>query len=342
MLKYLFLVISAIFLIGCGGAQPKPGNSLPEWVVNSQPSSVIYYRAVGEGISKEEAKKSALQQISSEISVTISSQTTSKSTAIKSSTQDTFNREIQDVIKSSTQKIKFTGVKVLKNAFIDGKYYADVEVNREVLFQAQKDAMLIKYNELQKLWKKIDSSNIFAIFTQNSKLNKMITSVMAQLPILKSINPNFDLRVYSNVIQNIRSKAMAKKADAIVYVKTNNAFNEKIVLEKAITDFGIKVVKKLSNVKNKNNLMIITIDKNSRVAINRYKTMKMRGVKFAAITLTITTYDGRGKTELAKNIIYLKNASRDSYKDAVKKTKKFERLIKQKGILNILLENLSK
>ena len=342
MLKYLFLVISVIFLIGCGGAQPKPGNSLPEWVVNSQPSSVIYYRAVGEGISKEEAKKSALQQISSEISVTISSQTTSKSTAIKSSTQDTFNREIQDVIKSSTQKIKFTGVKVLKNAFINGKYYADVEVNREVLFQAQKDAMLIEYNELQKLWKKIDSSNIFAIFTQNSKLNKMITSVMAQLPILKSINPNFDLRVYSNVVQNIRAKAMAKKADAIVYVKTNNAFNEKIVLEKAITDFGIKVVKKLSNVKNKNNLMIITIDKNSRVAINRYKTMKMRDVKFAAITLTITTYDGRGKTELAKNIIYLKNASRDSYKDAVKKTKKFERLIKQKGILNILLENLSK
>ena len=342
MLKYFFLAISAIFLIGCTGTQPKLDNSLPEWVVNSKASSVIYYHAVGEGLSKEEAKKSALQQISSEISVTISSQTTSKSTAIKSSTQDTFNREVRDIIKSSTQKINFTGLKVLKNTFIDGKYYADVEVNREVLFQAQKDAMIIEYNELQKLWKKIDSSNIFAIFAQSSKLNKMITNVMAKLPILKSINPNFDLKAYSNIVQNIRAKILAKKVDTIVYVKTNNAFNEKMVLEKAITDFGIKVVKKLSNVKNKNNLMIITIDKKSRVAINRYKTMKMRGVKFAAITLTITTYDGRGKTELAKNIIYLKNASRDNYKDAMKKTKKFERLIKQKGILNILLENLSK
>ena len=150
MIKYTFILFLSIFFIGCVN-QPNPSSTLPSWAVNSKASNPIYYYAVGEGVSKEEAKKDALKQISSAISVTISSSTTTTKTA----TQDSYKRKIQDIIKSSTQKIKFTGVKVLKNAYANGIWYSDVQVNREILFQAQKDAMLLEYNSTLKLWNKI-------------------------------------------------------------------------------------------------------------------------------------------------------------------------------------------
>lgn len=341
MFKYFFILFFSIFFIGCtggGSTQPKPNTMLPNWAINSKASTSVYYYAIGEGVSKEEAKKDALKQISSAISVTISSSTTTTKTA----TEDSYKRKIQDIVKSSTQKIKFTGVRVLRNAFANGIWYSEIQVNRKILFQAQKDVMLLEYNRTLKLWKKIKQGNAFTIFREDNKLNKHINKVMAQLPILKSINNKFDLDKYSSVMQNIREKSIFKKSSVIVYVKTKNAFNEKIVLEKAISDFGVKIAQKLSNVKSRKNLIIVDIAKKSKVGVNRYKTRKMRGVKFANITLTITTYDGTGKTIVAQNIIYLTNASRDSYKDAMQKTKKFEREIKRRGILNILLETISK
>jgi len=344
MTKYIVASLFTIFLIGCAGGSnssvstPIQSNNLPSWAINATPSNPLYYYAVGEGSSKDEAKKNALKQISSQISVTISSSTTS--TKIATNTQ--YSKKIEDITKSSTKKINFTGAKVLKYALSNGTWYANTQVDRNILFEAQKSTMLSEYTKSKKLWNRLVKNNVLELFKEFKNLNTNISKVMAILPILKSINNNFDTKIYMNTMESIRLDVLNKKAKAIVYVKTKNAFNEKAIVEKAFSDFGIKSIKRLSNVKNKNNLLLVSIDKKVKPATNRFKSRKMKNVKFADVTLTITTFEGKGKIKLAQNIIHLKNGSRDSYKDAKNKTKKFELEIEKKGILNILLSNISK
>jgi len=341
MLKYLVSLFITLILVGCSGVgsqptAPKSNGSLPKWVLNPTNSNAIFYYAVGEGSSTTEAKNNALKQVSAEISVTISSSTTSK----KYTTLTTYQKNIENITKASTQKIQFTGVSVVDTVFVNGVFYSYIKVNRDVLFQSQLKQMNLEYNKVLSISNKFDTNGIFYIFKESQNLNTSIDKTMVSLPILKSINNKFNDNKYTVNLLSIKEKATQLKAQAVVYLKTTNAFNEKIVLEKAISDFGIKIIKNISNVQNKNNLMIITIDKSAKPYENRYKSQKMKNVSFADIRLKIITYDKTGKTKLAQNIINVRNASRDGYEAAVVKTKKLEKEIDKKGILNILLETI--
>lgn len=337
MLKYISTLFIVLFLAGCaGGSSSAQNGTLPNWVLNPSSSNAMYYYSVGEGTNKNEAKNNALKQISEEISVTISSNTTTK----KLATTKSYEKTIQDITKASTEKIKFTGVTVTNNAFSNGTFYSYVKVDRGVLFESQEKQMLSTYKKVLSTWNKIEKNGIFYVFKESKNLNDNIDSVLAQLPILKSINEMFDDTKYSNELLTIKEKANKLKAKAIVYIKTSNARNEKIVFEKAISDYGIKITKNPSNVKNKENLIIITIDKSAKPYTNRYKSLKMKDVIFADVKLKVVTFDSSGKTKLAQNIIEVRNGSRDSYEAAVVKTKKLEREIERKGILNLLLETI--
>lgn len=341
MMKYLVTIFITIFLVGCagGGNQPSPSkanSSSADWILNPNNSNELFYIATGEGSNLSESKNNALKQISSQISVTISSSTTST----KHATTTTYKKSIQDITKSSTEKIKFTGVTVMDKKLLNGTFYSYVKVDRDILFESQLKDMKLEYNKTMSTWNKINTNGIFYIFKESKNLNTSIDKVLAQLPILKSINSMFDDAKYTSKLLTIREDANKLKASAIVYIKTSNAFNEKIIFEKAISDFGIKITRKISNVSNKNNLIIIELDKSAKPYTNRYKSQKMKDVSFADIKLKVTTFDSSGKTKLAQNIITIRNASRDGYKSAVVKTKKLEREIEQKGILSILLETI--
>jgi len=338
MLRHIFSLLTLILFFGCAGVKQPKAPDIPSWILNPNTSNSMYYYAVGQGRDLEESKNDALKQISSEISITISSMTS----ITKILNDKTYSKTVKDIIKASTNKINFTNIKILKRAVVDGIFYTYIQVDRSVLFQSQKEKMLVKYNQTIKLWNRIQKSNIFILLSNYQYLIHNINEIMGQLSILKSINNNFMMKKYVTVLQDIKTKAMDRKSKAIAFVKTNSAFNEKSILEKALSDFGIKVIKKMADSYNKQNLIIIYIQKKSKPIKNRYKSWKMRNVKFALVTLIITTYDGNKKLKLAQNIIRYKNASRDGYDDAVKRTKNFVLLIKQKGIINTLLENTSK
>lgn len=341
MIRYILSIFITIFLVGCSGlAIPSTpsttNNTVPQWVLNPNNSNDLFFYSVGEGANISEAKNDALKQVSAQISVTISSSTTSTKTA----TTTTYKRNIENITKSSTEKLNFTGVSIVDKAFHSGTFYSYIKVDKDILFQSQKKEMLQEYNKVKSIWNKITTNGIFYTFKESNNLNTTIDKIMAQLPILKSINQTFDDEKYISELLQIKKDLNLLKSKAIVYFKTNNAFNEKSVFEKAISDFGIKITNNLSNVRNKTNLIIISLNKSSNKYPNRYKSQKMKDVSFADITLEVTTFDSTGKIELAKNIINLRNASRDGYKAAVVKTKKLEREIAQKGILNILLETI--
>jgi len=295
--KILSIFLLVFLFIGCSNpiqqTVPKKNESFPQWILNPSPSNALFYYASADGINTAEAKNNALKQISSEISITISSNTTST----KLATTTTYEKSIKDITNAVTKEINFTGVTVIEQAFKNGLFYSYVRVNREILFENQFKQMNMTYNTILSLEEKINSNNIFYVFKESQNLTEKIDTILEQLAILKSIKNSFDDVPYLLKIATIQEK-------------------------------------------NKNHLIIITLDKSVKPYENRYKSQKMQDVSFADVILKVVTYDNTRKIKLAQNTINVRNASREGYEAAVIKTLKLEREIKQKGILNALLETL--
>jgi hypothetical protein len=93
-----------------------------------------------------------------------------------------------------------------------------------------------------------------------------------------------------------------------------------------------------SIVKNKMNLLKLHVSKTAKKENIKTTDPRLKGASFAKVVVTLDTKDYTNKT-LANNRIEVINISKEGYRAAVLKTKKFEREIKRRGILKILLDS---
>lgn len=342
IIKYCLVLLLPLFFTACaGGALGQPSvaknQELPSWYLNTPPSNNNFYHGVGSGATKEEAKINALNNIASVISVSISS----NMEISKKTTTSSYEKEVESNTKASVDKIKFTGVSIIENAQQDGKIYTYLKVNRAVLFDAQKTKVDNDYNKLLGTWKNIQKEGVFSLIQNSDQLNKDIVEVSANLPILKAINNSFDNTKYDNTLLDIKNKATDLKSNALVYVNFKNDVKPYAeIVKQYISSIDLNIVE-TANVKNRNNLLIIDVSMVSKSKKVKTSDPRLRGASFADVTITLKTLNSNHKV-LAQNLIKVLNISKEGYKDAVNKTQKFEREIKQQGILNILLKKTSK
>ena len=222
-LKISLGAMLALSFISCGGGSPKPKqtSSMPSWYLNELPSTSSYYYGVGEGDSKEEAKAKALSNIAASISLTVSADMEVSAT---DSSEDGYSQKSKSNVKSSTQKIKFTGVRVLNNAFVNGKFYTNVSVDRDVLFNTQKKLLDNDYKKALTLWEQMKKQGTFAVLKNSKKLESIIDAILSQptLEILKSINPEFNSSKYREKAISIKSKLIDSKSHILVYIKSDS------------------------------------------------------------------------------------------------------------------------
>ncbi len=336
--KSILLTLSAFLILGCGGASPKPSAStMPNWYLNQPLSDANNYYGVGSGSSKEAAYSNALAQVGGEISTKISSST--DMTDIDSN--DKFTSDTTIKTKTSIETMKFTGVTVVQNAYVDGKFYTYLEVNRNVLYKAQKRAFDENYNKLTSFYASAKNKNVFSLIKNKSKIESSVVESSSKLPILKTINAKFDQDKYAKVLSNISNDARDAASNAMVYVTNKNAKEYQEILKQYITGFGMTVVRSPKSVKNKKNLLKVHVTKRANPKTVKSSDPRLKGAFFADVIVNLSTKDYSNK-EIASNRIAVINISKQSYKAAVVKTKKFEREIKRKGIVNILLKKSSK
>ncbi len=338
--KYTFLLVLSLIFIGCAAGSKnqvsQPESTLPSWYINPKTSDSLFYYAVSEGASKDEAKLNALSQVSSEISVSISSSLDIQ----KISKNDFYQKEIKQNTKSSTDKIKFTGVEIVSNAYFNGMFYTYVKVNRDILFKAQKRSFDIKYKQLLTSWNDVEENGAFALFRNNSDLKKNIAKTFLQLSQLKAISNKFNQTTYTNKLIDIDNKLTQLKSNAVVYVTNSKSSQYQNVLKKYISNYGMTLVDNPSKVKNKKNVISIKVTKQAKSKRVKSTDPRLKGASFAEVVVTITTKNYKNKI-VAQNRIKVINISKEGYNAAVIKTSKFEREIKKKGILNILLGKTS-
>ena len=336
--KSILLTLSAFLILGCGGTSPKPSAStMPNWYLNQALSDANTYYGVGSGSSKEAAYSNALAQVGGEISTKISSSTDMTDV----DTNDKFTSDTTIKTKTSIETMKFTGVTVVENAYVDGKFYTYLQVDRNILFKAQKKAFDENYNKLTSFYASAKNKNVFSLIKNKSKIQASVLESSSKLPILKTINAKFDDAKYTKVLSNISNDTRDAASNAMVYVSNKNAKEYQEILKQYITGFGMTVVKSPRSVKNKKNLLKVHVTKRANPKTVRSSDPRLKNAFFADVIVNLSTKDYANK-EIASNRIAVVNISKKSYKAAVKKTKKFEREIKKKGIVNILLSKSSK
>ena len=335
--KAFLLSISAFMIIGCGGASPKTSSSsMPDWYLNQPMSNSLYYYGVGTASTKEGARAAALSQIGGEISTKVShslDMTTSEH-------NDDLTTDTTIKTKTSIETMKFTGVSVNENAYIDGKFYAYVQVERDILFSAQKRTFDEKYNKLTSFYNTAKNTNIFSIIKNKSKIDSSISDLRAKLPILKTINEDFKQAKYASSLSSISDETRDATAKAMVYVSNKNAKQFAEVVKQYISSYGMTLVNNPSSVRVKKNLLKVNVSKTAKKKSVKTSDPRLKGASFADVVVTLRTKDSTNKV-IAQNRIKVVNISKDGYKAAVNKTQKFEREIKRKGIINILLKKSS-
>ena len=334
IIKSIVFIFIFFLIVGCGGATPSPSSAdLPAWYLNQPASDSSYYYGVGNGATKEEARTSALAQVGGEISTNVSS---SMDVSIHTTSEE-YTKNVELKTKSSIGNIKFTGVEIIENKLISGKIYTYLKVDRKVLFTAQKKVMDSKYNKLTSLYKHSKENNIFSLIKNRSKIQASEIDIRATLSVLKTINASFDDTKYSKELNTISNDTQNAISDAMVYVTNKNAAPFQEVLENYISSLGMTLVSSTRSVKNKKNLLQVDVSKISKKKMVKTSDPRLAGASFAEIIITISTKDYRNKV-IAQNRIKVVNISKEGYKAASVKTQKFEREIKRKGILNILLD----
>ncbi len=336
------LISSILFLVvGCGGGTPQPvkaKSSIPSWYLNSQQANSNYYYGVGEGDTKENANAKALSAIAGLISTSVAS---SMDISESDSTKDGYFQESKSNIKTSTQTMKFTGIAELQNEYIDGVFYANVQVDRVILFNAQKKLLDNDYKKALTSWNQTRSKGAFSIVKHSPKVIKLVDSMLSRptLEILKSINPAFDLSAYREKILNIKNDVIDAKSQVSMIVKTQGKLSSyyKDVLKKYISSDGIILINNKSEVSNEKNVLTVVMSVEAKKKNVKTSDPRLRGATFAAVTVSLTTKNYKNRV-VAQNRVEVLNISKDGFDEAKIKTKKFEKQIKKEGILNILLK----
>lgn len=340
MTKYRLLLSTALVVVlsGCMGGSAKLGLSSnnsgePSWYLNSKKSDNQYYYGVGEGSTKAEAKTEALRQIASEISVGISS----SMEVNKNTSNGSYSKSVKQNTKATVKQIEFTNVEIIENVQQNNKIYTSLKVSKSRLFQAQKTILDKKFTTLNSIWSTIVDGGTFVLLKKDTTLNKSLKDVASALSILKAIDGNFDDKKYQAKLDSIYSEKiqMISRTGVLVLGDSSTQVYKDLVKE-YISNLGLNIIKSKNKVA-ANDLFIVNISMTARNKKVKTSNPRLRGASFADVKITLTTSNSQNKV-IGKSIINVLNISKEGYAHAVTKTQKFEKKIKQEGIVNILFK----
>lgn len=327
-------IIFSVSMVGCSGTSssmsvPQPQVAPMQRVLTPQKSDGMNYYATGIGATLEEAKADALNQIASEISVTVSS----SMEVSKKSINGAYSKDLDSKVKTTVEGIKFTSATVSKSEVVNGQHYVVMKVNRNVLFNAKKLEFDKTLNELTTLEADISKNGIFELLKRDASFASNVELANTQIPILKAINGSFDEVANQKIVFDLQSKLKAKKSEVVVVVTSDNALEYANVMKKYIASSGMKVSNSAAKGEN---AIFINMSKNASQKTVKTTSAQLKDAKFADVEISITTTNGDKKI-VAQNKIKVTNVSNTSYEDAIKNTSKFDNLIKESSLISVLM-----
>ena len=254
--KSLFFILFSLIFTGCI-SQPTIQNhaiTLPSWYIQPIPASTTYLYGVGEGKTVQEAKNSALNDMASQLSVTVNSSLHQykQSTSFNASTTH-YEKKLTQNIHIDVQKINFTNAHVEKSERIDTSFFILLRVNKHELFTSYKNAFELANHRIKTQAKQAKSQSLLEHINALEKLSLPIQKATSQALILNAINNSFNSNTLIQEYQNIQQHLELLKSNLKIKLSTNltqnlfanelihllNASNFKVVSSKQNIDIDL-------------------------------------------------------------------------------------------------------
>jgi len=334
-LSFFSLLASAFVLIGCGGNSPSPSSqhqAASDAFMHVPSDTVQYFYAGGEGDTLRLAKNNALADISSRISVSISSSIDNELSVKRNNGVESSSQDIKTRVNAVAKTIDFSGVSVEESRENDNGLEVVIKVDRNVLYQSYLKKLERLNGTLKKEMDVIQSSSVFYQLKLSFTTRKNIVKGYEYLFLLEAMNPNFKDKPYRNTYAGYE-----KRLDQI-----NNKAIFSITADKNSGSLATLIKEKLSaqNIKLSHQKANVKIKISTKAELKHYKSSnaKIAKMKIVIRTTTIRAVDTRG-VSLSNNVIKTKAASSLSKEEAISQTKQYEKLIQKDGILSFLSGN---
>ncbi len=206
----------------------KVSDEVPNWFY-SIPQSSNYFYGAGSGETFEDAKNSALNQIASTISVTISSSFSKYESYTEDSQTKDFYKSLTNKINSEVKKINFTNVEIVDSVKVGDTIYLLVRVNKSILFKnIKREFDLINSKIEEQLESVKNSSNIEKLIVYN-RISPLIEKAIYKLNLLKAVNPSFNISSYMKKYSEIIKEKLNLLHHITFNVEGDNLFAKKLI-----------------------------------------------------------------------------------------------------------------
>ena len=326
------MFVTLVFFSACGAsASPSTSNS-KSWIDNPPADTMKYFYGVGYGDTQKDAKSDALATISAKISVDVASNFSSSVTATRHGGDEDVLSETKNEVVSKSKQIQYNDVKV-KDTYKDGRRWVVlVEVDRDTLRKTYERKLNKVDNKLKMEWELYQNAGFFEKLKHSVVINNYLKETDSFFPLLHALDSRYDDSKYTSRYLNY-TKEMAKARSNMVFKIKSDRNSEPLA-----SLIRSKLSAKNISFSNTNYNVLITIT--TKAKKRRYKSTneKFANLTFALRKTTIKATDRDGN--VVSNAVYkTKSGSSEGFKDAIARTAKYEKKIKEKGIIAFITGN---
>jgi len=339
-IKTVLLLIGLTFFSACGAANAAPQaptraavhSADMSWKNAAPADNASYFYALGFGKTENEAKKDALGVISSNVSVDIASNFTNTVTATRQGDDEMLLSDAKNEVISKSKNIEYTNVEILQSDNSNGEWSVLVQVDRKILtasYQRKLDSIDTKLKSEYKIYRSSSPAQKLKVSVNIEKYLKQTDTIF---PLLHAFNPYYDAASYTARYAEYTDAIRASKRDVVYKIQADENSQTLATLIRS------ELSAKDATFSNSNYNVLISITTKAKK-----KKYASTNEKFAKLTFALRKTEivsaKRDGTVISRALYKTKEGSSKGFKDALQRTTKYKKKIKEKGITAFISGN---
>ena len=332
-IRSIFLFITIILFSACGAsASGAKSSAAMSWITSPPADDAKYFYGVGYGETQRDAKSDALSTISAKISVDVSSNFSNSVTATRQGSDEDVLKETKNEVVSKSKNIEYSDVKVQESVQDAGQWALLVQVDRAILTATYERKLDKVDTKLKTEWKFFQKASVFEKLKLSVDIEGLLKETDGFFPLLHALNISYDDSKYTKRYTEY-TRVMRQAKNELVF---------KIVSDENSKSLASLIRSKLSaqnaTFSSRNYNVLISIDTKAKKRIYKSTNAKFSGLTFAIRKTTIKATDKNGN--VVSNAVYkTKEGSSEGFEDAIGRTAKYEKKIKELGIIKFITGN---
>ena len=329
LFKLVTLVLFSASMLLASGSKSSASMS---WINTPPADDAKYFYGVGYGDTQRDAKSDALSTISAKISVNVSSNFSNSVTATRQNGNESVLAQTKSEVVSKAKDIEYTDVQVQESVKDAGQWALLVRVDRSILTATYERKLDQVDTKLKTEWKFFEDAGVFEKLKLSVDIDALLKETDTFFPILHALNISYDDAKYTKRYTHY-TRVMRKARNELVF-KIHSDENSEPLASLIKSNLSAQNATFSSSRYN----VLISITTKAKKRVYKSTNAKFAGLTFALRLTTIKATDKDGNV-VSSTVYKTKEGSSEGFKDAIARTAKYEKKIKQLGIIKFITGN---